>query len=134
MIVLYDRDCGFCAWMLAWLLRWDRRRRLRPAEIQGPIGDAYLADIPPDQRLTSWHAVDADGVVASGGPAIPRVLALLPGATIPRRLLVRFPGATARAYAWIAAHRAQLARPLTAGAKARARALVAERAATWPPG
>jgi predicted DCC family thiol-disulfide oxidoreductase YuxK len=24
-IVLYDADCGFCNWLLAWLLRWDRR-------------------------------------------------------------------------------------------------------------
>ena len=128
MVVFYDRDCGFCAWALARLLRWDRGRALRPTPIQGPEGDVRLAGIPPARRLASWHVAD-DGHVWSGGAALTRVLRRLPGGAAPAWATARLPGVTERAYAWVAAHRTLLARPLTEGAKARARSLIAERAA-----
>jgi predicted DCC family thiol-disulfide oxidoreductase YuxK len=128
MIVLYDRDCGFCAWMLAWVLRWDRRRRLRPAPIQGPEGAAWLAHMPPEQRLASWHAVDEDGRVISAGAALTHLLRRLPGGSIPARLTELMPGVTERAYAWVAANRSTLVRPVRPGSKERAWALIAERA------
>jgi predicted DCC family thiol-disulfide oxidoreductase YuxK len=127
MIVLYDRDCGFCVWTLAWVLRWDRRRRLRPAPIQGPEGDTWLSDMPREERLASWHAVDEGGRVVSGGAALTLLLRRLPGGSVPARLTELAPGATERAYAWVAANRSMLARPLRPRAKARARAVVAER-------
>jgi predicted DCC family thiol-disulfide oxidoreductase YuxK len=129
VIVLYDRDCGFCGWLLAWVLRWDRRRRLRPAPIQGPEGDAWLAHMPVEQRLASWHAVDEDGRVFSAGAAFPHLLRRLPGGSIPARLTELAPGVTERAYAWVAANRATLVRPVGERAKARARALIARREA-----
>ena len=33
--LLYDRDCGFCRWSLAWFLCWDRRHVLRPQRRSG---------------------------------------------------------------------------------------------------
>lgn len=129
MVVFYDRDCGFCAWALAWLLRWDRGHRLRPTPIQGPEGDARLAGMPPDQRLASWHAADAEGHVWSGGAAFTPLLRRLPGGAPLALVTARLPRATERAYAWVAEHRTALARPLTARSTAKARALIAQRAA-----
>ena len=63
----------------AWLLRWDRDRRLRPAPIQGAEGAARLAGMSPERRLASWHAVDATGRVWSGGGCV------RPGAAAPAR-------------------------------------------------
>jgi predicted DCC family thiol-disulfide oxidoreductase YuxK len=129
MVVLYDRDCGFCAWLLAWLLRWDRGRRLRPAPIQGPEGDARLAGVAPADRLASWHAVDADGRVFSGGAALTEVLRRLPGGSPLARATARVPRLTERAYAFVATNRRTLARPLRLRGVARARASIAARAA-----
>ncbi len=129
MVVLYDRDCGFCAWTLAWLLRWDRGRRLRPATIQGPEGAARLAGMSPERRLASWHAVDTTGRVWSGGAALAPVLRRLPGGAPLAAVTARLPRVTERAYAWVAAHRVLLGRPLRPRSKARARKLIAARAA-----
>jgi predicted DCC family thiol-disulfide oxidoreductase YuxK len=133
LLVLYDRDCGFCAWMLALLLRRDRHRRLRPAPIQGPEGERLLAGVPRTERLASWHAVDAAGRRTSAGAALAEVLRRLPGGSAPAAVCRLAPGATERAYGWVARHRRLLSRPVPAPAKARARALVAAREAQGAP-
>ena len=69
MLILYDRDCGFCAWALAALLRRDPCGRLRVATIQGAEGERLLAAIPPERRLASWHVVDDEDRLRSGGAA-----------------------------------------------------------------
>lgn len=79
LIVLYDGTCGFCRVMLALLLRCDRMRRLDPAAIQSPRGEQLLADVAREERLESWHVIDARGVRRSAGAGIPVVLAALPG-------------------------------------------------------
>jgi predicted DCC family thiol-disulfide oxidoreductase YuxK len=127
MLVLWDRDCGFCAWMLALVLRADRRRVLRPAPIQGPEGDRHLAHMPAERRLASWHLVDDDGGVTSGGEALTRVLAVLPGLRPLAKVTGALPRATTRSYDWVATHRSLLSRPIPASAKARARRLVEQR-------
>jgi predicted DCC family thiol-disulfide oxidoreductase YuxK len=102
MLILYDRDCGFCAWTVAWLLRWDRRGALRAATIQGPEGAARLAHLDPDARLASWHIAGPDGRIRSGGAGLAPVLAALPGGRPLAALAARTPHATARAYDWVA--------------------------------
>jgi len=67
--VLYDRDCRFCRWALAKLLRWDRRRQLRPVALQDAGAGRLLGEMPDEQRMASWHLVDPDGRIRSGGPA-----------------------------------------------------------------
>lgn len=129
MLVLWDRDCGFCAWTLSLLLRADRARLLRPAPIQGPEGDRHLAHMAPEQRLASWHLVDDDGRVRSGGEALTAVLRALPAGRPLARLTGALPAATDRAYGWVATHRTLLSRPIPAEAKERARRHVGSRAA-----
>lgn len=123
--VYYDRDCGFCRWALAWLLRWDRRRRLRPVAIQSAEGDRELGDLGA-QRLASWHLVRA-GERHSGGRAFAPVLEELPGGRLPAALARRLEVVLIPAYDWVATHRRGLARFVPAGAKRRADRLVAER-------
>ena len=73
----FDQDCGFCRWTLAWVLRWDRHRRLRPVAIGNP------------RDLDSWH-FERDGRRWSGGRAFAPLLEELPGgralALLARRL------------------------------------------------
>ena len=127
MIVLYDEQCGFCTWALAWLLRWDRARRLRPVAIQSEEGQARLASLSPELRLASWHGIDEDGRLLSGGAALPALLRSLPGAGPLAALAGSAPDLTDSAYRWVAAHRSQLGRALPAASKRRARGLVAQR-------
>jgi predicted DCC family thiol-disulfide oxidoreductase YuxK len=125
--VLYDRDCGFCRWALAKILRWDRGHRLRPVALQDPEADRLLAGMPEEQRMASWHLVDVDGGVHSGGPAGAPLLRLLPGGRPLAAVLERTPRAAERGYEWVADHRSWFGRPLTERAKRRADALIEER-------
>lgn len=41
-VVFYDGECGFCAGRVGWLLKRDRRRRLRFAPLQGALAARIL--------------------------------------------------------------------------------------------
>jgi len=123
--VLYDRDCGFCRWALGWVLRWDRRRALRPVALQDPEADVLLAGVP--DRMASWHLVDPAGEVRSAGVALAPLFGLLPGGAPAAAIADRFPGAAERGYRWVAEHRSWLGKPVTNGMKARADALIDRR-------
>jgi predicted DCC family thiol-disulfide oxidoreductase YuxK len=127
LAVLYDGECGFCVWALAWLLRWDRARRLEPIAIQSEKGQRLLADMAPELRLESWHLRQEQGCLRSGGQALSDVLGRLPLGRPLAALTARYPQATERAYAWVASHRSALGRLLTDASKRRARALIAAR-------
>lgn len=125
-VVLYDSDCGFCIWLLAGLLRWDRDARLRPVPLQGAYAEGLLADLDPAERMASWHLIGPGGGRSSGGAAIAPLLRLLPGGGLPARVFARFPDATARGYRWVAENRSGLSRWVPKGSKDRARAAVGE--------
>ncbi len=125
--ILYDADCGFCRWALGWVLRWDRRRRLRPVALQGAEAEILLSEIEHERRLASWHLVDAAGIVHSGGEAAAPLLKLLPGGGPAAALALRAPNLVNRAYAGVVERRGALGRPVSAGAKRRADALIAQR-------
>jgi predicted DCC family thiol-disulfide oxidoreductase YuxK len=127
LLVLYDGECGFCAWGLAWLLRWDRAGLLRPASIQGEEGERVLAGMPAQARLSSWHVLDERGRLRSGGAALATVLELLPGGGVLAALARAQPRATELGYRWVADHRTSLSRVVSSAAKRRARALIAAR-------
>jgi predicted DCC family thiol-disulfide oxidoreductase YuxK len=119
-LVLYDADCGFCKWLLAAILRLDRAERLRPIALQRPEADDLLADLPPAERMASWHLIDPIGVRRSGGAAIPPLLRLLPSGRVAAATFARFPRLTDRGYRWVAEHRTQLSRWVPANFKRRA--------------
>src|SRR5213595_137897 len=64
--VIYDADCGFCKWLLAGVLRWDRAARLRPLALQRPEAGDLVADLTPAERMASWHLISPP---ACGTPA-----------------------------------------------------------------
>jgi predicted DCC family thiol-disulfide oxidoreductase YuxK len=133
-IVFYDADCGFCNWLLAWLLRWDRRQLLCPRALDRPEAATLLADLTPPQRTESWHLISPDGARRSGGAALPTLLRLLPGGAIPGVLLERAPRLTDRSYRWVADHRRRLSRMVPSASRHRARELVRRREAMFAPG
>jgi predicted DCC family thiol-disulfide oxidoreductase YuxK len=114
--VLYDPDCGFCRVSLALLLRWDIRGRLRPVALGTEEADALLDGMPKEERMASWHLVEA-GRVHSAGAAFPPVFAKLPGGGPFARVTARFPGASDRLYRWVADQRSLLGRPLPGSAR-----------------
>jgi predicted DCC family thiol-disulfide oxidoreductase YuxK len=119
-LVFYDADCGLCSWLLAGLLRWDRAGRLRPVTLQGAEADELLAQLAPEQRLASWHLISPAGDRSSGGAALPPLLRLLPGGSVPAATFARFPRLTERGYRWVADHRSGLSKLVPNGAKRRA--------------
>lgn len=118
--VLYDGDCGFCKWLLAGLLRWDSAIRLRPLALQHPQAADLLADLPPAERMASWHLVSPIGERHSGGVAVSQLLRLLPHGRGPAAAVARFPVLTERGYRWVATHRTRLSTAVPGAAKRRA--------------
>jgi len=66
--------------------------------------------MPAAERLDSWHLVTDSGEVVSGGAAGEPLAQALPGGRPLAALFRRFPGATERAYRWIAANRGRFGR------------------------
>lgn len=131
MIVLYDADCGFCRWAMAWALGHDPRRPLVAVPIQSQLGAQLLEDLSPSERLDAAHVVRDDGGRESGGAAAAEVLGALPRTRALGRLARRLPATTAALYGLVAAHRHGFGRFVGAEARRRAdRLLQAERVTT----
>ena len=95
--VLYDRDCGFCAWATRWIRRADRDDRLRIVALQDAPQDPRLAPIVEGRDLRcALHAVDEQGAVHAGGDAVLSVQERLPGGALITAWR-RLPGAAALA-------------------------------------
>jgi predicted DCC family thiol-disulfide oxidoreductase YuxK len=142
--ILYDPDCGFCRVCVAVLLRWDRHGRLRPVSLRSTEAEALLEGMPEDERMASWHLVDARwwgngaenatdphhlgraGALWSAGAAFSPLFRLLPGGAALARLTDRFPEASNRAYRWVADHRTAFGKPLPAAAKRWADRVISE--------
>jgi predicted DCC family thiol-disulfide oxidoreductase YuxK len=119
VIVLYDDDCGFCRWTVAWALARDRSQVLSPTPIQSRTADRLLADVAPEDRLASMHVVHADGRRESGGAALRAVLASLPSTRVAARLAAAAPAATDVVYAFVARHRVLAGRLIGVSARCR---------------
>jgi len=112
------------------LLAWDRAGRLRPLAIQSAEGRLLLADLTPEQRLATAHAVDAAGRRTSGGDALAPVAAVLPGGAPLAALARRAPALARAGYRAVAGRRSLLGKLVSAAAKARADESIAQRSAS----
>ena len=130
LVVLFDSDCGFCRWSVAWLLRFDQAHRLVPVAIQSDRGQQLLEAVPHESRLDSAHAVAADGRVFSGGDAAPLIVNKLRGGRAFAPLLKAAPGLTRAAYEVVATNRQSVGRLVPASSRARADRLLAARMST----
>jgi predicted DCC family thiol-disulfide oxidoreductase YuxK len=126
-IVLYDDDCGFCKTLLAVLLAWDRRGRLRPLALQREEAAQLLGDLTPEERMESWHLVSPAGTRWSAGAAFAPLLRLLPAGAGPAIACERFPLAAERGYRWVADRRSALSHLLPGAVKRAASAHVHRR-------
>lgn len=108
--VLFDADCGFCRWSADKIRAWDRHGNLRFRALQSSEADELLSAVDPSMRFASWHAVDAEGRVRSGGAAVSTVLRLVPFGSPLARLADLAPELTERIYAIVARNRDRLGR------------------------
>jgi len=129
MIVLYDAECGFCRWAMAWAVRRDHRHVLVIVPIQSPLGSELLVDVVPGERLRSAHVVREDGRRRSGGAAAAEVLSALPATRALGRLACRMPRTAALLYGAVAARRKSFGRFVGQEARRRADELLAETSA-----
>jgi predicted DCC family thiol-disulfide oxidoreductase YuxK len=126
LLVLYDRDCGFCRVCLAVLLSWDRRRRFAPLALQDGRAAELLPGLDDDARMRSWHVV-AGGTVRSAGAAFAPALRELPGGA-PLALVARHAERPLDSgYRWVAEHRTALGRFVPGAARAWANGVIARR-------
>jgi predicted DCC family thiol-disulfide oxidoreductase YuxK len=127
VILVYDRDCGFCRWSLGKVLAWDRRRAVRPVALGTPEGNHLLAGVPAAERPRSWHLVDEAGRVHSAGAGFEPLFRLLPGAGPLAAVAARLPGATESGYRFVSGNRSIWGKFVTDGAKQRADRRIGER-------
>ncbi|HXP38001.1 MAG TPA: DCC1-like thiol-disulfide oxidoreductase family protein [Solirubrobacteraceae bacterium] len=120
MIVLYDNDCGFCRWSIAWALRHDARQRLVAVPIQSQLGAELLAELDEDERLRSAHVIDEHGARRSGGAAAADVLSTLAPTRALGRLANLAPAPTSLLYGYVASHRHGVGRFVGVSARRRA--------------
>ncbi len=125
--VLYDRDCGFCRWTLAQILRFDRGRRLRPLPIQSDEGQRLLERVPAEERLASWHLVTPDGEVHSAEAAFPGLFSRLPAGAPIAWLTSLLQGPSGLGYRLLVANRTRLGRRIGHERRERATRLLDER-------
>jgi predicted DCC family thiol-disulfide oxidoreductase YuxK len=109
-VLLYDADCGFCRWSVDKILRWDRGHTIRTVPLQSPEAEELLGPMDPERKMASWHLVNDDGEVRSGGAAAPPLLKRLPGGLPFAMVAQAFPRTTDRAYRLIARNRGRLGR------------------------
>jgi predicted DCC family thiol-disulfide oxidoreductase YuxK len=126
VILIYDRDCGFCRWCLGKVLAWDRRRAVRPLALGTPEANELLAGVPAAERPKSWHLVDEAGVHSAGAGFEP-LFRLLSGGGPFAAIAARFPGATESGYRFVSGNRSIWGKLVTDGAKRRADARISER-------
>lgn len=130
MIVLYDADCGFCRWAMAWAVRRDHHHVLVTVPIQSPLGSKLLVDVVPSDRLRSAHVVRDDGCRHSGGAAAADVLCVLPPTRALGRLARSLPKTTALLYGVVAGRRKSFGRLIGNEARRRADDLLGATSAT----
>ena len=130
MIVLYDADCGFCRWAMAWAVRRDHHHVLVTVPIQSPLGSELLVDVVPGDRLRSAHVVRNDGRRSAGGAAAADVLSVLPPTRALGQLARSLPGTTALLYGVVAARRKSFGRLVGKEARRRADDLLGATSAT----
>ena len=118
LVVLFDRDCGICAAVVARLRRWDRDGRLELLPLQAAAADsrdavrAVAASHPLHDEL---HVIEpCSGLVRAGGRAVLEIAARLPGGRVPALLSGLPPAAWAVGvgYGLVARNRRAISRAL----------------------
>lgn len=116
LVVLYDRDCGFCLATVRWLRRRDRAGRLQLVALQDALSSAagpWGSTVAGHDLRSALHVIEtASGRVLEGGPAMLAVLGTLPRWRMVARLAAARPlnPFVDQAYRAVAGHRSGLGR------------------------
>ena len=114
-VVLYDADCGFCTWIVDRIAARVARGSIEIVALQARRADDLLAGrVDERAKWESWHLVESDGSLYSGGEAVPLVLRYVKGGRAVGRLAGRFPRVTYAAYRFLARNRDRLGRVVRA--------------------
>ncbi len=116
--LLYDADCGLCKFVVARVLELDRARRLRPVALQDEKATKLLPGMSAEERMRSFHLVDAGGTVHSAGDGLAELFT-------PLR---RFPRVASRLYWLVAGNRDRLGKVLPGFARRQADRRIRSRA------
>ena len=130
--VLYDGECGFCAWIMAGVLRLDEERQIRPLALQDALAADLLPGMSEEDRFASFHLIGDDEEVRSGGDALPVLFAELRGTRLFGRALAAAPAVTHLLYKVVAANRSRIGPLIPDAWKSRARAAIDRRQAELP--
>ena len=109
------------------LLAFDRRRRLRPVALQDPEAAELLPGLSDEERMASFHLVEADGTVYSAGAALARLCGHLPGGAPLARAGAAQPATVERGYHLVADNRDRIGPLIPNALKRRATSLVDRR-------
>ena len=107
--LIFDGTCGFCTRSRNFLVKLDRKRRIRTVPYQRS-GTAAAAGVSHERLTTEVCFVDAGGTATWGAEAINTALATALGNRLPTRVY-RLPGMRGlqdRVYRWVAANRHRL--------------------------
>ena len=118
--VIYDGECAFCTAAAGWLMRRDRRLRLRLEPIADVV-EVHGRRLQRDALEEEMHVVDRRGRVHAGFRGWRRIAREVP-VLRPLWPLLWLPGARLLgdpAYRWVAAHRSWLSRVLGIARRAR---------------
>jgi len=97
--ILYDGECRICAAIARWARAIDVRRRIRIRPIQDAAD--LLGPMASASALTAYHVVAPDGLVTTGGDAVPTMIEAFPAGSGLARFLRESPALMAsvrRAY------------------------------------
>ena len=127
--LLYDDDCGMCRTILSWILMRDTERRIRPVALQDALAADLLPGMSEEDRFASFHLVDDDGTIQSGGRALPLIFSELPGFAAAGAGMKAIQPLTDAGYKVIAANRSRIGPWVPGSWKRRADATIRRRRA-----
>ena len=90
-ILAYDSDCGPCTRFKNAISFLDARRRLGFKSLMAADRQGMLDSVPLGRRHRSFHLIGPDGIVSSGANALPGLVGLLPGGTVPSKAIASSP-------------------------------------------
>jgi predicted DCC family thiol-disulfide oxidoreductase YuxK len=125
--LLYDRDCGFCRTILGAILMRDHEAEIRPVALQDALAADLLPDMSEEDRFASFHVVDDEGLIRSGGEALPPLFAGLASTRPLGHALGAVQPATNALYRVIAANRSRIGPLVPESWKRRADATIRRR-------
>jgi predicted DCC family thiol-disulfide oxidoreductase YuxK len=127
--VLYDAECSFCRTVLGAILARDRDGRLRPIALQDALAADLLPGMSEQDRFASFHVVEDDGSISSGGEALPKLVSELPRGGGPAALMTAAQALVNAAYELVSRNRSSIGPHVPAGWTARADAGIRRRQA-----